>query len=130
MKVIDASVLVPALTDEGSVGPRARDLFATDDLVAPELIDLEFASALRRLARQGVVEADRAVLTLRDLAEMPIVRSPHLPLLDRIWELRDNLSAYDAAYVALAELMQCELLTADRRLARAPGVRCEIALVR
>lgn len=111
------------------MAPKARDLLATDDLVAPELIDLEFVSALRRLARQGVVEADRAVLTLRDLADMPIARSPHLPLLDRIWELRDNLSAYDAAYVALAELMQCELLTADHALASAPGLRCEIVLV-
>ena len=129
MKVVDASVLIPALTDEGSKARLAAGLIVADDFVAPELIDLEVAQALRRLARSRVITGERAASALNDLAHIPLVRAPHLPLVDRVWEHRNNLSAYDAAYVALAEELETTLLTGDRRLASAPGIRCEVELV-
>ena len=93
------------------------------------MLDLEVASALRSLVRRGHVPEPFARRGLRLLAALPIVRLPHEPLLARCWELRDNLSVYDAAYVALAETTGTALLTSDRRLARAPGVRCEVELL-
>ena len=71
---------------------------------------------------------ERAVQALVDLAVMPVVRVSHTPFLSRIWDLRDNLTCYDAAYVALAETMEAPLVTADARLSRAPGIRCEVVL--
>jgi len=129
LKVVDASVLIPALTDEGSTAGRAADLMTTNDLAAPELIDLEVAQALRRLVRSRVLTDARAASALNYFGSIPVVRAPHLPLLERIWAHRNNLSAYDAAYVALAEELETTLLTGDRRLASAPGIRCEIELV-
>jgi predicted nucleic acid-binding protein len=87
---------------------------------------VEVASVLRRLVRTSKVSAARAGLALTDLADLPLRRAPHRPLLPRIWELRANLTTYDAAYVALAERLGATLLTADGRLARAAGVRCPI----
>jgi predicted nucleic acid-binding protein len=84
----------------------------------PELADLEVASVLRRQIRAGALDGRRAALALDDLAALPAQRAPHRPLLARCWELRDNLTVYDAAYVALAEAMHAALLTGDRRLAR------------
>ncbi len=97
--------------------------------MAPELIDLETTSVIRRRSREGHLDLRRAVLALTDLVEMPLRRAPHRPLLGRCWELRQNLTVYDAAYVALAEVLDVVLLTADARLARAPGPRCEIELL-
>lgn len=99
-------------------------------LAAPELIDLETVSVLRRQMGVGALEARRATLALRDLVELPLRRAPHGPLLARCWELRENLTVYDASYVALAELLDVALLTADARLAAAPGLRCEVELLR
>jgi predicted nucleic acid-binding protein len=99
------------------------------NLYAPELIDIEYASALRRfVSRQelSVVNADKYVKTL---AHAPIRRSRHLPLLPRIWELRENISAYDAAYVALAERLRAPLITADFRLANGAAAYCDIITV-
>ena len=84
---------------------------------------------LRRQVRGGRVDDRRAILALADLAALPLRRAPHRPLLARCWELRDNLSIYDAAYVALAEALEVILLTADQRLARATGPRCRIEVL-
>lgn len=130
MIVVDASIIASALGDDGSDGERARDQLSGERLLAPELIDLEVASVWRRAARAGRLGERRARQALADLAALPLARAPHQPLVDRIWELRDNLTPYDAAYVALAEALETPLLTADRRLTQAPGIRCEVKLLR
>jgi predicted nucleic acid-binding protein len=127
--VVDASVLAPALADDGADGDRARDRLRGEELVAPELIDLEVLSTLRRAARARRLDEGRSLQALTDLAELPLRRVPHLPLLGRIWQLRDNLSAYDASYVALAEALDTVLVTADGRIKRASGINCEIAVL-
>jgi predicted nucleic acid-binding protein len=127
--VIDASVLAPALADDDSDGDRARERLHGEQLVAPELIDLEVVSILRRAARAERLDGRRSGQALTDLAALPMRRVPHMPLLARVWELRDNLSAYDASYVALAEALGTVLLTADGRLGRAAGIRCEVAVL-
>jgi predicted nucleic acid-binding protein len=123
--VVDASVLATALGDDGSDGDRMRVALAGETLAAPEIIDLEVASVWRRT----LTDERRAALALSDLHDLPLSRAPHLPLLPRCWELRHNLTPYDAAYVALAEALGSELVTADRRLARAPGVACVVSVV-
>jgi predicted nucleic acid-binding protein len=127
--VVDASVLATALADDEDDGRHVRERIAGESLSAPELIDLEVASAWRRATRAGALSKRRAAQALDDLRELPLDRAPHRPLLARIWELAGNLTPYDAAYVALAEALQAPLLTADRRLARSPGLRCELALL-
>jgi predicted nucleic acid-binding protein len=127
--VVDASVLAPALADDGDDGDRARERLRGEDLAAPELIDLEVLSTLRRAARAKRLDEDRSLEALADLAALPLRRVPHLPLLGRVWELRDNLSAYDASYVALAEALDTVLVTADGRIERASGINCEIAVL-
>lgn len=129
MIVVDASVLAPALADDGDDGDRARDRLRGEQLAAPELIDLEVVSTLRRAARAKRLDEQRSLQALTDLAALPLRRVPHLPLLGRVWELRDNLSAYDASYVALAEALETVLVTADGRIERASGVNCEIAVL-
>ena len=98
--------------------------------IAPHLLDLEVASVLRSMLRRGAIPEPVALTALRELAALPIMCVLHGPLLARCWELRDNLTVYDAAYVALAETTDATLLTSDRRLAGAPGVRCEVELLR
>jgi predicted nucleic acid-binding protein len=127
--VVDASILATALADDDAGGDHARGRLAGERLAAPELIDLEVASVWRRASRAGRLSDRRARRALLDLVEVPLVRSTHRPLMSRIWDLRDNLSAYDASYVALAELLETLLLTADGRLAMAPGIRCEVELL-
>jgi predicted nucleic acid-binding protein len=124
--VVDASVLAPALADDGVGGDRVRERLAGESIAAPELVDLEVASVLRRAARAGRLDERRSGQALADLAALPISRAPHLPLLTRIWELRANITVYDAAYVALAEALSAPLLTADAALRAAPGVRCRV----
>ena len=126
--VADASVLVVALADDGPDGDRARDRLRGERLAVPELADLEVASVLRRQLRLGTLDARRAGLALDDLAALPARRVPHRPLLARCWELRENLTVYDAAYVALAEALDATVLTGDARLGRAPGSRCPIEI--
>ena len=130
MLVVDASVLTVALADDGPDGDAARARLRGERLAAPELVDLEVASVLRRQNRVGMVDNRRAELALTDLAGLPMHRAAHLVLLRRCWELRDNLTTYDAAYVALAEALDATLLTGDRRLARAAGPTCAIELLR
>lgn len=127
--VVDASVLVVALADDGPDGDHARARLRGERLAVPELADLEVASVLRRQLKTGALDPRRARLALNDLAALPARRAPHRPLLTRCWELRDNLTIYDAAYVALAEAMRTTLLTGDHRLAKAPGPRCPIEIL-
>lgn len=130
MLVVDATVLVVALADDGTDGEAARTRLRHETLAAPELIDLEVASVLRRQDRAGLLGTRRANLALTDLAALPMQRAPHGPLLPRCWDLRHNLTTYDAAYVALAEALGATLLTGDRRLAHATGPTCTIELLR
>jgi predicted nucleic acid-binding protein len=127
--VVDASVLAPALADDGSDGDRARLRLRGEQLVAPELVDLEVLSTLRRAVRAGRLDERRSGQALDDLAALPLRRVPHLPLLARAWELRDNLTAYDAAYVTLAESLRALLLTADGGIEKASGVRCDVEIL-
>lgn len=130
MIVVDASVLAPALADDDVDGDLARKRLRGESLAAPELIDLEVASTLRRALRAGRLDQRRSDQAMVDLATMPVRRASHLRLLPRVWELRDNLTAYDAAYVALAEALNVTLLTADAALSRAAGIRCEVEVLR
>jgi predicted nucleic acid-binding protein len=127
--VVDASVITRALIDDGARGDRLRLRLAGERLAAPAVIDLEVVSAWRRYSRAGRLSAPRADAALTDLADLPLQRAPHGPLMRRIWDLRHNLSAYDAAYVALGESLETILLTGDERLARAPGIRCEVEVL-
>jgi predicted nucleic acid-binding protein len=127
--VVDASVVVTALADDGDDGDLVRRRMRGEHLLAPHLIDVEVVSAWRRLTAAGVLEPRRAALALDDLRALPLERVAHVPLLARCWQLRDNFSSYDAAYVALAEISDAPLLTADARLAQAPGARCLIEVL-
>jgi predicted nucleic acid-binding protein len=127
---VDASVLATALGDDGADGDRARARLRGERLTAPGLIDLEVLSVWRRQVAAGGMDARRTTLALADLAALPLQRAPHRPLLARCWELRDNLTIYDACYVAVAEALDVILLTADGRLARAAGPRCAIEVLR
>jgi predicted nucleic acid-binding protein len=126
--VADASVLVVALADDGPDGDQARARLHGERLTVPELADLEVASVLRRQMRAGLLDARRARLALEDLAALPARRAPHRSLLRRCWELRENLTIYDAAFIALAEAMNTTLLTGDQNLARTPGPQCPIEI--
>jgi len=128
--VVDASALLEVLLNRPS-GERVahRLLDPLEALHAPHLIDLEVAQALRRYQAVGEMSPQRARQALLVFIQMPIERHPHWPFLGRIWELRRNITAYDAAYVALAEALDVPLLTCDRALARAPGHRAIMELV-
>ena len=125
MVVIDASVLVNALL----VNRSARSRLAAESLQAPELIDAEVLSVLRRLVLAGKLQDVAALQALTVAHQLGLRRYVSRALWRRAWELRLNLSAYDALYVALAEQLQVPLLTADARLARAPGLRCCVELI-
>lgn len=129
MIVIDASVLAVALADDGPDGDMVRARLRDEELAAPELIDLEVVSVLRRQHSSGALDARRAQLALGDLVELPMRRAPHRPLVPRCWELRENMTPYDAAYVALAEALEANLVTADTRLAHAPGLTCGVEVL-
>jgi predicted nucleic acid-binding protein len=127
--VVDASVLVVALADDGPDGDAARQRLRGERIVVPELADLEVASVLRRHLRAGSLDERRTRLALDDLNALPAERAPHRPLLDRAWELRGTLTVHDAVYVALAEALDAVLVTGDRRLGRAPGLRCSVEIL-
>jgi predicted nucleic acid-binding protein len=119
--VLDASAAVDLLAADVPAAGLAERVLADGDLHAPHLIDVEVAHALRRLAAGGALSDDRATDALRDAALLPVTRYPHLALVERAWELRATLGAYDGVYVALAEMLEAPLLTCDRRLGRAKG---------
>jgi len=127
--VVDASVLAPALADDTSDGDLSHARLRGNILVAPELIDLEVASVWRRQVTAGRLEVRRADEAVADLLALPLQRVRHRQLLTRCWELRHNLTQYDAAYVALAELLDAVLVTGDKRLSRAPGVCCRVDVI-
>lgn len=126
MIVIDASAAVLGLLNDGP----ARELLATDAVACPHLIDAEVVHALRSQVLRGGVEAVAAERMLAVWQRLGLERVGVSGLLDRVWELRDNISAYDAIYVALAETFDVALVTADGRLARARGPRCTVVVVR
>lgn len=119
-----------ALADDGTDGDRARGRLRGERLTAPHVLDLEVTSAWRRLVAARELDERRARLALADLQALPVERVRHGALLDRCWELRRNFTVYDAAYVALAEMLEVPLVTADGKLAVAPGSRCSIEELR
>jgi predicted nucleic acid-binding protein len=128
--VVDASALLEALLRTSGAKAVEDRLFAPrQTLHAPHLIDVEVAQVIRRYAANGEIDGERGQAALADLADLRLLRYPHDFLLPRIWALRNNLTAYDAAYVALAEALDAPLLTRDRRLATAAGHRARIELV-
>lgn len=130
MIVVDASVLVDLLCRSRDGDAIEHKLLAGgDSLHAPHLVDLEIVHALRRFVRIGNMSPDRAEEALVDLYDLRLDRYPHTELVSRIWELRDSLTAYDAAYVALAEALDATLVTRDARLARTRGHRAAIELI-
>ena len=118
--------MAPALADDATDGDRARERLQGERLAAPELFDLEVVAVIRKALFAGLLDERRAAIAVSDLADLDLQRVSHRPLVARIWELRANLTPYDAAYVALAEMTEATLVTADRRLAQAPGPRCQI----
>ena len=124
MIVLDASVIVELLTN-GALADSIRNELAgrTDSLIAPHLLDVEVLSALRRLVTGRRIDTHRSEQMLSALAALPVERCAHIPLLGRIWELRHNFTAYDAAYIALAEATNAVLYTGDEKLCKGHGAR-------
>ncbi len=130
MIVVDASALLESLLRKPAAEAVERRLFgAGHTLHAPHLVDVEVAHVLRRYASAGEIDRERGREALADLADFPLRRYAHDFLLPRVWELRNNLTAYDAVYVALAEALDAPLLTRDQRIAAAPGHHARIELV-
>jgi predicted nucleic acid-binding protein len=128
--VVDASVLANALADDTADGRLARQrLTSGGELVAPDLVDVETVSVLRRRWLAGDVTARRFSAAVEDLENLSLIRFPTLPLMRRAYELRANVTPYDAAYVALAEQLDCALVTADARLTKARGIKCLVDLI-
>ena len=129
MIVVDASVVVSALLIDGEEGDAAREALRSDAAHAPHLLDVEVTSAVRRWVLAGRLPVEEARSSIRDLADLAITRHGHEPVLDRVLDLRDAVSAYDGTYLALAELLGATMVTGDRRLSRAPGVRCPVSVI-
>lgn len=130
MIVVDASVLANVVGDDGDDGDLARrEVTVSGEVSAPDLVDVETTSVLRKRWLAGTISARRFAAALGDLEDLEIDRYPTLTFVKRAYELRHNLNAYDATYVALAELLGCELLTGDRKLQKSPGPRCTIRLL-
>ena len=130
MIVVDASALLEALLQTSAAEAVRRRLFAPNQtLHAPHLLDIEVTQVVRRYTMAGELEAEQGRSVLGNLVALPIRRYPHDFLLPRVWELRNNLSAYDAVYVALAEALDAPLLTRDKRLATAAGRHTSVELI-
>jgi predicted nucleic acid-binding protein len=127
MIVLDASVVVELLTNSAAADSLRRDMAGrSDSFIVPHLLDVEVVSAFRNLAAGQRIDGHRAEQLLTGLAELPAVRCPHTPLLGRIWELRHNFTAYDAAYIALAEATNSVLYTSDEKMCK--GHRARVVL--
>jgi predicted nucleic acid-binding protein len=122
--VIDASVVVAALVDTGKSGIWSEEMVANNELIAPELLLIECTNVLRRLERFGDISVPQASAAQLDLLLLNVQLLPFFPLADRVWELRHNLSSYDATYVAVAEAMGIPLATLDRKMA-SQSTNCE-----
>lgn len=122
--VIDASMVVAALVDSGADGRWAETMLVSDSLAAPHLLTAEAANILRRSALAGAISAEQASLAHADLLDLRVELFPYAPFASRVWELRGNVTCYDAWYVAVAEALSAPLATLDARLAKAPGPRC------
>jgi predicted nucleic acid-binding protein len=130
MIVVDASAVLEVLLRTPAAGAVEGRLFEPlQTLHAPHLLDVEVAQVVRRYAANGEIDVERGRMALDDLADLPLDRYPHDFLLSRVWELRNNFTAYDAMYVALAEVLDAPLLTRDKRLAASPGHHARIELV-
>jgi predicted nucleic acid-binding protein len=122
--VIDASLVVSALVDAGDTGRWAESLLVSGPLTAPHLMPVEVTNILRRAAARGEITPDVASMAHTDLLDLRVELFPYAPFAARVWELRDNVTAYDAWYVALAEFLGSNVATLDLRLAQAGGPRC------
>jgi predicted nucleic acid-binding protein len=131
MIVLDASAALPLLLDVQPIATAVNTRLAKreETIHVPHVFDLELIQALRLGLLQGVVGSARANQAIIDLVDMRLVRYPHVAMSDRVWELRDNLSAYDAVYVALAETLDAPLITCDARLARSPAHEAHVELL-
>jgi predicted nucleic acid-binding protein len=128
--VVDASVLANVVGDDGPEGHEARrEVRAAGELAAPDLVDVETVAVLRKRWLAGSIADARFAAAVSDLEDIELDRYPVLRFMRRAGELRGNVTPYDAAYVALAEILGCELWTADRRLAKAPGPACAIRVL-
>ncbi len=130
--VVDASLLVDALTNPDPIGQRAADALtmpSSDELASPAVVDLEVVSALRGLVLGHKIHVLAARAALADLIHMPIERITMTDLLERVWDLRANATAYDASYIALAETFGATLLTTDEKFEGIPGRRCQIMII-
>jgi len=125
MPVVDASLLVAATTDAGAEGIWAEEIVAAGNLVAPHLVLVETANILCRLEATGHLSKLEATAAHRDLLRLDLELVPYEPVAERVWELRANLTSYNASYVALAEALDLPLATLDARMSRAPGPECE-----
>ena len=128
--VVDASVLVAATTDAGLVGTWAEDILAEGEIVAPHLVLVEATNVLRRLERSKQLTLLEASAAQRDLVSIDMLLVSFEPFAERVWELRRNISSYDAWYVAVAEAFNLPLATLDRRLSRASGPTCRFLVPR
>jgi len=128
--IVDASALLEFLL-QTRLGARveARLFRDQDELHSPHLADVEVTQGLRRLVREGEVSSDRAAEAIADLADLDLHRHAHLDLLTRAWKLRENITAYDAMYVALAEALDAPIVTCDAPLAKSPGHRAQIEVI-
>ena len=126
--VIDASVIVAGLIDTGTEGIWAESLIASENLLAPELIMVEATNILRRLELAKEISPIESGLAQMDLMRLDVQLFPFNPFAERIWSLRNNLTSYDAWYVALAEALDCPLATLDLKLTKASGARCAFAV--
>jgi predicted nucleic acid-binding protein len=128
--VVDASALIEVLLRTPAARAVENRLFAQGQtLHAPHLLDVEVTQVIRRYAAKGEIDGERGREALTDLSDLPLQRYPHSFLLPRVWDLRNNLTAYDAVYVALAEVLDATLLTRDQRLAAAAGHHARVELV-
>ncbi|WP_322749000.1 MULTISPECIES: type II toxin-antitoxin system VapC family toxin [unclassified Frankia] len=125
--VVDSGLVVAALVDSGEIGTWADHLLATDDLAAPHLMPVEVANVLRRAVMASEISADTAALAYADLLSLRVELFAYEPFASRVWELRENVTAYDGWYVALAESLDAKLATLDVRLTKATGPRCVFA---
>ena len=121
--------MAPAIADGGADGAACRARIKGQSLAAPDLLRLEVMSVFRRQLANGSLTSRQATNALEDLLNLPLIIYPTAPLLRRSWELRNNATPYDSCYVALAEALDCPLVTADQRLFQAPGARCDFEVI-